>query len=84
MRIAICDDQEAQCLLLTQQIARLAKNLNLPAQIQTFKSADAFLFAYETDKNYDLLLLDIQMPRLSGMDLARRLRRQGPALCAGP
>ena len=76
MRIAICDDQEAQCLLLTQQIARLAKNLNLPAQIQTFKSADAFLFAYETDKNYDLLLLDIQMPRLSGMDLARRLRRQ--------
>lgn len=76
MRIAICDDQEAQCQLLTQQLLQLAKNRSLPVQIQTFVSADAFLFAYETDKNWDLLLLDIQMPRLSGMDLARRLRRK--------
>ena len=50
MRIAICDDQDAQCQLLTQQLLQLAKNRSLPVQIQTFVSADAFLFAYETDK----------------------------------
>lgn len=74
MRIAICDDQPAQLLLLQDQCRRWGALRSEPVQLLPFASAEAFLFAYETDKALDVLLLDIQMPGLSGMDLARRLR----------
>lgn len=74
MRIAICDDQPAQLLLLQDQCRRWGALRDEPIQLFTFESAEAFLFAYETNKELDVLLLDIQMPGLSGMDLARRLR----------
>lgn len=45
-------------------------------QLLSFSSAEAFLFAYETNQQLDVLLLDIQMPGLSGMDLAHRLRQK--------
>jgi len=42
--------------------------------ITRFKSAEAFLFAYEDDKSADLILLDIQMGEMDGMTLARKIR----------
>jgi len=80
MRIAICDDQPAQLQLLQEQCRRWGASRSVPVQVQTFETAEAFLFAYETDKAFDVLLLDIQMPGLSGMDLAHRLRAAGDSL----
>ncbi len=80
MRIALCDDQPAHLLLLQDQCRRWGISRSVPVQVQTFETAEAFLFAYETDKAFDVLLLDIQMPGLSGMDLAHRLRAAGDSL----
>ena len=80
MRIAICDDQPAQLQLLQDQCRRWGISRSVPVQVQTFETAEAFLFTYETDKAFDVLLLDIQMPGLSGMELARRLRTSGDSL----
>ena len=80
MRIAICDDQLAQLQLLQDQCRRWGISRSVPGQVQTFETAEAFLFTYETDKAFDVLLLDIQMPGLSGMELARRLRTAGDSL----
>lgn len=80
MRIAICDDQPAQLQFLQEQCCRWGASRNVPVQVQTFGTAEAFLFAYETDKAFDVLLLDIQMPGLSGMELAHRLRSAGDSL----
>lgn len=80
MRIALCDDQPAQLLLLQNQCRCWGASRSVPVQVQTFETAEAFLFAYETDKAFDVLLLDIQMPGISGMDLAHRLRTAGDSL----
>lgn len=40
-----------------------------------FPSAEAFRFAGDTD--WDILLLDVEMPGMSGIDLAKRLRGAG-------
>ena len=45
-------------------------------RICTFPSGEAFLFAYEEDKAYDVLLLDVKMRNISGIDLARRIREE--------
>lgn len=80
MKIAICDDQPAHILLLQKQCRRWGKARGQLTEVVSFTSAEAFLFAYETDKQIDVLLLDIQMPGLSGMELAQKLRAENDAL----
>lgn len=43
-------------------------------EVRAFPSAEAFLFAYEEDSAYDILLLDVKMKDISGIELARRIR----------
>lgn len=77
LRIAICDDDGLQIELLKKYCNLWLLENQIIAQIYTFSSAESFLFAYEDDKNYDILLLDIQMKELSGIDLAKKLRNIG-------
>ncbi len=48
-------------------------------EIDEYISAEGFLFNY-ADKTCDLLLLDIEMGKISGMDLAKKLRSEGDML----
>ena len=41
----------------------------------TLASAEAFLFEYEEDKAYDILLLDVEMKNMNGIELAKRIRK---------
>lgn len=75
MKIAICDDEEAQCMLLSNYLEEWGKDReNLP-EISCFSSGESFLFAWE-DENFDLLILDIEMGALSGMELAGKIRKE--------
>lgn len=74
MKIAICDDDQLQLNLLTKYCENWAKALNNKVHIITYPSAEAFLFSYEEGLNFDVLLLDIEMKEISGMDLAKILR----------
>ena len=74
MNIAICDDDQLQLTLLTKYCENWAKALNNKIYITTYPSSEAFLFAYEEGLIFDVLLLDIEMREISGMDLAKKLR----------
>ena len=76
MRIAICDDEEVQQKLLEKYLEEWAGQNHIPLATALFPSAEAFLFAWEDDKNYDLLILDIEMGKVNGMELAGTIRRQ--------
>ncbi len=39
-----------------------------------FPSAESFLFHYEEKKDYDILLLDVEMKNISGIELAKQIR----------
>ncbi|MDY5910637.1 MAG: LytTR family DNA-binding domain-containing protein [Inconstantimicrobium porci] len=41
-----------------------------------FVSAEAFLFEYSKDMAYDILLLDVEMREMSGIDLAKQIRAE--------
>ncbi len=74
-KIAICDDCSADARYLSTLVADWAKAQGSPVVVKEFPSAEAFLFCYETEKDFDILLLDIELGGLSGLELARRIRR---------
>lgn len=74
--IAICEDNTAQMQCLNSQVADWAKKRGLPAEISTFENAESFLFAYAEDKTFDALLLDIEMGKMSGVELAKKIRQE--------
>jgi DNA-binding LytR/AlgR family response regulator len=49
-------------------------------QADAFASAETFLFHYEEEKDYDILLLDIEMGTMDGVTMAKRLRQNNDAV----
>lgn len=79
LTIAICDDNENQVKDIRHLLNEWAEGKSFSIAIDEYISAEGFLFNYE-DKPCDLLLLDIEMGKISGMELARRLRSNGDML----
>lgn len=75
MKIAICDDVkefvDALCPLLEQWAERNSINLTL----YCFTNGDDLIAAHR-NKCMDLIILDVIMPLLNGMDTARELRNE--------
>lgn len=75
MRIAICDDERALLDLAAQVVRRFCLSQEIPCEIAAFESAKALLFEAQGSYPFDLMLLDIDMPHMDGMALARAIRQ---------
>ena len=74
MRIAIVDDDKIQRFLIYRLItAELSSISTEMHQIDTFESGIQFLEQWKPE-TYDLIILDILMNRLTGIDVAHRIR----------
>lgn len=78
--IAICDDEPADVKYLSALVSKWADAAGNATVIDAFPSAEAFLFRYTEGKAYDVLLLDIEMPGLNGMELAKKIRKSDEEL----
>ncbi len=78
MRIAVCDDDKAA----REHIVSLIKEQEGIAEIVTFASGEEMLKAEE---DFDITFLDVEMKKVSGLDVARQIRRkqekEGRAKC---
>lgn len=74
LNIAICDDDSDVSEYLEHEVSAWADRAGNAWKISSFPSAEAFLFDYSENKSVDVLLLDIEMPGMNGMELARHLR----------
>jgi len=74
MRIAICDDIQEQCEEI-KTIWERSVDCNFAYEVQIFLSAEELLQSYARGERYDLLVLDIKMHEVNGMDAAREIRR---------
>lgn len=73
--IAICDDNPTDTNYISNLVSLWAKDTSNTINISLFPSAEAFLFHYEEDKSYDILLLDIEMGSMNGIELAKQIRK---------
>lgn len=73
-KIAICDDMEQDAQYIASHVQKWADQAGAGVELQSFPSAESFLFHYEGQKDFDILLLDIEMGVMNGVELARKVR----------
>ena len=74
-RILICEDEDESRIAVCQALDRYSSENNVRIEQIVCASGEAMLA--KLDDQVDLLLLDIGLPRISGMDAARYLRQKG-------
>lgn len=79
-QIAVCDDEYQQTEYIKILVKKWADENNIKVNIEMFDSAENFKSAWAKDKNYDILLLDIQMSGQNGIELAKELRESNDKL----
>lgn len=75
-RIAICDDRTEDAAYVQRMAEQWAEMRKITVRTTVFSSAEQFLFHYADDKDFDILLLDIEMGVMDGVTLARQIRQE--------
>ncbi len=71
--LAVCDDIPIECATIARQIENILKPSDINFEIKKFFSGQELL---KSKEGFDIIFLDIKMPEVSGMELAKELRRQ--------
>lgn len=71
-KVAICDDNPADLTLIQDYLTDLG--CHCPVELTTFLSGVDLAYAYQTRGQYDLIILDMMMDRLNGIDTALKIR----------
>lgn len=75
--IAVCDDIAADKEQIVSATREIMAAHSRSCEIEAYDSGKALLTALQSGRSYDILLLDVMMDELDGMELARLLRDQG-------
>ena len=78
--IGICDDQAGDRDYVQRLAGEWAAARRVSVQIERFSSAESLLFRYAEQKDFDILLLDIEMGAMDGVTMAKRVRRDNEAV----
>ena len=80
MKIAICDDSAVDRDYTAGMVEAWARDRGISLILRKFPSAEAFLFQYAEEKDWDILLLDIEMGALDGVSMAKTVRKENEAV----
>ena len=76
IRIAVVEDDPMDCEALKQNLHRYGKEKGLFLETAAFSDGEDLVTDYAA--NYDLILMDIEMAFMNGMETARRVRELDP------
>ena len=79
-RVAIVDDNRMDSEFVRDILDTWAKLRQVNVKAVAFPSAESFLFRYAEDKDWDILLLDIEMGTMDGVTMAKRVRQDNEAV----
>lgn len=73
MRIAVCDDERMYADLICKGVEGAVNEMGFESEIEVFRSGVLLLNSHKKSP-YDILFLDIDMPNMSGFELAKEVR----------
>lgn len=74
LSIAVCDDMPIECAELAERIEKILDKIGAEYSLKRFFEGQELLKCVES---FDIVFLDIKMPEISGMELAKQMRENG-------
>ena len=78
IQIAICDDSEATLQHLNQAVTTILQSNQEVADITLYSKSENLSYDIKEGHFFDLILTDIEMPHMNGMELAATIRTHLP------
>lgn len=75
LKVAVCDDSQEDRKYIADMLDNWSYGKNV--RVTLCSSAENFLFEYDDAHGFDIILLDVGMPGLNGVELAKLLRSRG-------
>ncbi|MBN2604648.1 MAG: response regulator transcription factor [Bacilli bacterium] len=75
MRICLVDDDSTQLDYLKLIIQKWSNKQNVLTELSFYHSAEEMLFENHESYPFDLIILDIQMDKMNGIELAKKIRQ---------
>lgn len=77
LNLAVCDDTEADRNWISSMVKHILREDGIPHDVAEYSGAKAILDAITAGMRFHVLLLDVVMDDLTGIELARAIRRIG-------
>jgi DNA-binding LytR/AlgR family response regulator len=74
IKIAIVDDEKIMCHELYEMLNKFEHKHKIVFDIKTFNSGEALLADIDSNSPYDLILLDIELAEINGIDVGCQIR----------
>lgn len=73
-KVAICDDEEKDIQAIQRFLHIYEMQHDIDFEINTFQNSTKLLEKYDSAGRYNILFLDVEMPKLSGLEVAAHIR----------
>lgn len=73
-KIAVCDDDNNICKALESYISKYSFQIDTNIEVSIYNNGKALLDEYKANKSFDILLLDVEMPDINGIETAKKIR----------
>lgn len=76
--VAICDDDKEILKILKEQVNNFLRENNRLAEVMAYTQSELLFYDIQEQKHFDLILSDIEMPKMNGMELAGYIKSYLP------
>ena len=77
INIAVCDDKQESLDLILKELYKAADTLNITIETYPYMNGNKVVdLIYNNKEDFDILFLDIDMPNISGLEVAKKLRKK--------
>lgn len=77
--IAIVEDDDGYARTLEQYLVRFGEENQKALKVKRYKEAVSLLTNYRSE--YDIILMDIDLPMMNGMDASKKIRKTDDSVC---
>lgn len=78
LQIAIADDNQDMMDLVQEEIK---KYIGVPAATKQYINPELLLYDVQENRKFDIYMLDVEMPEINGLDLAKKIRSMQEKAC---